>query len=65
MSPTLFKIYIDTVLKGRSRKCKRMRLKIEDTCYVHNLFFADIQVVITRGVQDANYIGRKLEEYVK
>jgi hypothetical protein len=29
---------------------------------VHNLLFADDQVVITRRVEDANYIGRKLEE---
>jgi hypothetical protein len=39
-----------------------MGLKIEVNCYVHNLLFADDQVVITRGVEDANYIGRKLEE---
>jgi hypothetical protein len=29
-----------------------MLLKIEDNCCVHNLFFADDQVVIT-GVEDA------------
>jgi hypothetical protein len=29
---------------------------------VHNLLFADNQVVIPRGVEDANYIGIKLEE---
>jgi hypothetical protein len=29
---------------------------------VHNLLSADDQVVITRGAEDANYIGRKLEE---
>jgi hypothetical protein len=39
-----------------------MGLKIEDNCYVHNLLFADDQVVITRGVEDANYIRRILEE---
>jgi hypothetical protein len=39
-----------------------MGLKIEDNCYVHNLLFADGQVVITRGVEDGNYIGRKREE---
>jgi hypothetical protein len=33
---------------------------------VHSLLFADGQVVITRGVEDANYIRRKLEaEYEK
>jgi hypothetical protein len=39
-----------------------MGLQTGDNCYVHNLLFADDQVVITRGVEDANYIGRKLEE---
>jgi hypothetical protein len=43
-----------------------MGLKIEDNCYVHNLLFADVQVVIARGAEDGNYIGRKLgEEYEK
>jgi hypothetical protein len=62
MSPTLFKTYIDTAMKECSRKCKRMGLQIGDNCYVHNLLFADDQVVITRGVEDANYIGTILEE---
>jgi hypothetical protein len=39
-----------------------MGLNTEDNCYVHNLLFADHKVVITRGVEDANYIARKLEE---
>jgi hypothetical protein len=39
-----------------------MGLKIEDNCYVHNLLFADDRAVITRGVEDANYTVRKLEE---
>jgi hypothetical protein len=39
-----------------------MGLKIENNCYVHNLLFADNPAVITREVEDANYIGRKLEE---
>jgi hypothetical protein len=39
-----------------------MGLKIEDNCYVHNLLFSDDQVIINRGEEDANYIGRKLEE---
>jgi hypothetical protein len=62
MLPTLFKIYIDTALKEWSRKCKRMGLQIGDSCFVHNLLFADDHMVITRGVEVANYIGRKLEE---
>jgi hypothetical protein len=51
LSPTLFKICIDTALKEWSRKYKGIGLKAEDNCYVHSLFFVDDQVVITRGVQ--------------
>jgi hypothetical protein len=51
----LFKIYINTALEEWSRKCNRLGLKIEDNCYVHNLLFADDQVVIARGSEDANY----------
>jgi hypothetical protein len=42
-----------------------MQLKLEDNSYVHNLLFADDQVLIIRVVEDANYTGRKLEEYEK
>jgi hypothetical protein len=42
-----------------------MRLEIEGEWYVHNLLFANDQVVIGREVEDVNYIGRKLEEYEK
>jgi hypothetical protein len=52
----------NTALEQRSRECKRMGLKIENNCYVHNLFFSDDQVIITRGKEYANYIGIKLEE---
>jgi hypothetical protein len=62
MSLALFKIYIDTALKEWSRKCKQMRLKIKDNCHVHNILFVDDQVVITRGVEDHNYIGINLED---
>jgi hypothetical protein len=36
-----------------------MGLKGEDNFYVHNLLFANDQVVIAKGVNDANYKGRK------
>jgi hypothetical protein len=39
-----------------------MRLNIKNNGYVHSLPFANDQAVITRDVEDANYIGRKLEE---
>jgi hypothetical protein len=34
-----------------------MGLKIDENCYKHNLLFADDQVVIDRGTEDANYKG--------
>jgi hypothetical protein len=39
-----------------------MGLKIEDNSSVHNLLLAANQAVITRGVEDANYLGIKLED---
>jgi hypothetical protein len=42
-----------------------MGFRIEDNCHVHNLLFADDQVVIARGVENTNYIRRKLEENVR
>jgi hypothetical protein len=41
-----------------------MGLKIEENCYVHNLLFADDQSVITRGVEDANYVGENWKKTV-
>jgi hypothetical protein len=41
---------------------ERMGLKIKDNFYMHNLLFADDQVVIIRGVEDANNVQRRLEE---
>jgi hypothetical protein len=34
-----------------------MGLQIEDNCSVHSLLFADDQIGITTGAEDANYIG--------
>jgi hypothetical protein len=42
-----------------------MGLRIEENCYVHYILFADNQVVIARGTEDANYIGIKLDESEK
>jgi hypothetical protein len=39
-----------------------MGLKIGNGCNIHNLLFADNQVVIMLGVQGANYMGTKIEE---
>jgi hypothetical protein len=64
-SPPPFKFYIityiHTTLEKWSRKCKRMRLKTEDNCCVHNLLFTYDQVVIIRGAENPNYGWRELE----
>jgi hypothetical protein len=62
LSSTLFKVYIDKVLKEWSKKCKLMGLKIGKDCYIHNLLFAYDQVVNTQGAEDANYMSRKTED---
>jgi hypothetical protein len=56
----LFKVCIDVVLAGCSRKYKLMLLIGKDF-YIHKLF-TDDQVVIMQGVEDANYMDRKIEE---
>ena len=66
MSPTLFKIYIDSCLSAWSRKCNGMGLEIKDGVYLHHLLFADDQVVIAQDGEDANYICNHLAmEYRK
>jgi hypothetical protein len=62
LSPALFKVYLDIVLMEWSRKYKLMGLKIGKDCYIHNLLFTDDQMVITQEVEDANCVGRKIEE---
>jgi hypothetical protein len=66
MSPTLFKIYIDTILKRWSQKCHTVGLPINQDYHLYNLLFADDQVIITQDTEDAEYMLRKLvEEYKK
>jgi hypothetical protein len=67
MSPTLFITYIlvDIALEERSRKCEQMGLQIEDNCYDHSLLCVEDGVAITRGVEDADYMERKLKKLWK
>jgi hypothetical protein len=66
ISPTLFKIYIDTSLRRWSQKCRTMGLLINQDYHLYNLLFADNQMIITQDTEDAEYMLRKLvEEYMK
>jgi len=61
ISPTLFKIYINEILKEWQNKCRGMGLQI-DNDYLHTLLFADDQVVLAADEYDIHYMMRKLEE---
>ena len=65
ISPTLFKIYLEQVLKGWKQKCRNMGVPIGDNM-LYTLCFADDQVIIAQDYDDINYMTRKLiEEYQK
>jgi hypothetical protein len=62
MSPALLKFCTETLLTEWSWKCKLTNLKTGKDCYVHNLLFVDNQVAITQGVNNTNYVDRKIQE---
>lgn len=63
MSPTLFKIYLEEVLRRWKNKCKHMGIPLTDYT-LYTLCFADDQVVVAQDYDDLNYMARKLvEEY--
>jgi hypothetical protein len=55
---TLFKIYLERVLRNCKRKCKPM---IQNT-YVYSINFADDQVLLAQDQDDMEYMARKLKE---
>ena len=62
LSPTLFKIYLEGVLRNWKRKCQPMAIPIQNT-YVYSLNFADDQVLLlAQDHDDMEYMARKLEE---
>ena len=66
LSPTLFKIYLEHVLKEWKRKCSGMGVPLNDRDTLFTLCFADDQVVIAQDADDAEYMTRKLvAEYRK
>jgi hypothetical protein len=65
LSPTLFKIYLEQVLRNWKKKCQPMGTPIQNT-YGYSLNFADDQVLLAQDYVDMEYMGRKLkEEYEK
>lgn len=61
LSPTLFKVYINEVLKEWLAKCRTMRIHVRYK-FLHTLLFSDDQVVIATDEDDINYVIRKLTE---
>jgi hypothetical protein len=61
LSPTLFKIYLERVLRNWKRKCEPMGIPIQNTC-VYSLNFADDQVLLAQDHGDMEYMARKLKE---
>lgn len=59
LSPTLFKIYLEYILKEWKTKCRCMGLLIGDD-YIHSLLFADDQVIMAGDEDDIEYMMRKL-----
>lgn len=49
LSPRVFKVCTNRVLREWSRKCELIGLKTGKDCYIHNLLFADDQVGPTQG----------------
>jgi hypothetical protein len=61
LSPTLFKIYLEQVLRNWKRKCQPMGIPIQNT-YVYSLNFADDQLLLAQDHDDMEYMARKLKE---
>ena len=64
LSPTVFKVYLERVLRNWKRKCQPMGIPIQNT-YVYSLSFADDQVVLAQDHDDMEYMTRKLKEEYK
>ena len=58
---TLFKIYLERVLRNWKKKCQPMGIPIQNT-YVYSLNFADDQVLLAQDHDDMEYMARKLKE---
>jgi hypothetical protein len=61
LSPTIFKIYLERVLRNWKRRYKTMGIPIQNT-HVYSLNFADGQVLIAQDQDDLEFMARKLKE---
>ena len=61
LSLTLFKMYLEQVLRNWKRKCQPVGIPIQNT-YVYSLSFADDQVILAQDHVDREYMARKLKE---
>lgn len=61
LSPTLFKVYLESILGGWKNRCKCMGVPIDDE-YVYSLLFADDQVIMAGDEHDVDYMMRKLAD---
>jgi hypothetical protein len=64
LSPTLFKLYQEQVLRNWKRKCQPMVIPIQNT-YVYSVSFADDQVLLAQDHDDMEYMAKKLKEEYK
>ena len=65
LSPNLFKIYLEQVLRNWKILCQPMSIPVQNT-YAYSLNFADDQVLLAQDHDDMEYMARKLkEEYEK
>ena len=60
LSPTLFKVFLEQVLKEWKRKCAGMGVPLDEIGTLFTLCFADDQVVVAQDAEDAEYMARKL-----
>ncbi|KAJ4446287.1 hypothetical protein ANN_12982 [Periplaneta americana] len=58
ISPTLFKIYIQQILKQWNNSCRGMGIPVGNET-VHSLLFADDQVIIVQCREDAKFMPNK------
>lgn len=59
MSPSLFKIYLETVLSQWNRSCSSMGIEIKNKI-IHSLLFADDQVIMAQERDDIKFMTKKL-----
>ena len=63
MSPILFQLYLDILLKECKKKCEKIDIKLTDNICLFNLLFADAQVIIAKEGKDIDYMKKLLETY--